>query len=312
MCDNRSCHTNESRPAQRRGAALELTLLDKALAHIRHHPLEWDQSVVPGLARPALPGTARSFLGHVLWLAGIEVPVPLRPSGSIWLDSADALSVLVEPCDGVCEDDLAVLVHPRARLGDLAKAIDWMRVGLSTEPVIEEIEDREPGARAEPTGALAETDLAELLSMGLAEPDLAADLGGDLGAHLAALPAAAWFGLPSTPDILLLEAALAFVEEHPLQWDQGTWQSDGLFGPVRCIGGHALVMCGYSIDPLDPEHATSPEGIVSTTRQHATSRLGLSEEDAAEFFALHDLESLAELVHDIEVEAADHLRRDLA
>jgi hypothetical protein len=310
MCDNWSCHTNETDPAHFRGDALDLTLLDKALAHVTHHPLEWDQAVAPGLEGAALAGTARSFVGHALWLGGIEVPVLARSSGSVWLDSAHALAVVAD-VTGACREDLEVLVHPRARIQDLARAIDWIRVGLSTEDVISEVESRPHGARTEPTGQLGEHGLAELLSMSLAEPDLAADLGGQLADHLGGLSAAAWFGLPSTPDILLLEQALAFVAEHPLQWDQGTWQSDGLFGPVRCIGGHALAMCGYRIDPLDPERATSPDGVVGTTMMHVTTRLGLSEEDAAELFSLSDLDTLAELVLDIGAEAADHLRSGL-
>lgn len=288
-----------------------MSVLDRALGHVSRNPLEWDQSIAPGLELPALAGTVRSFLGHALGLAGIEVPVLARSSGSVWLDSAQALAVAAD-VTGACHHDLGVLVHPRARLGDLARAIDWIRVGLSTEAVTAEIDDREPGARAEPIGRLAESDLAQLLSLGLAEPDLAADLGGRLADHLGMLPAAAWFGRPSTADILLLERALAFIAEHPLQWDQRTWQSDGLFGPVRCLGGHALVLGGYTIDPLDPEQATSPDGLVGTTWRHATTRLGLSNEDAAELFALNDLETLTELVADIEAEAADHLCSILA
>lgn len=305
MCDNRSCHTDPADPSHQPGA-LDLTLLEKALAHISHHPLEWDQTIAPGLERTGLTGRARSFLGHALWLGGIEAPVLARSSGSVWLDSAHALAVVADVTHA-CEDDLEALVHPRARLEDLARAIDWVRVGLSTEAVIDEVESRDLGARTEPTGRLGEAALAQLLSTGLAEPDLAADLGD----HLGRLPAAAWFGLPSTPDILLLERALEFVAEHPLQWDQGTWQSDGLFGPVRCVGGHALAMCGYTIDPLDPERATSPEGVVGSTWRHATSRLGLSDEDAADLFSLSDLDTLAELVRDIEAEAAVHLRTGL-
>lgn len=310
MCDDRSCHTTPSDPSRVRGAALDVSLLDKALAHITRHPLEWDQAVAPGRESAALTGPARSFLGHALWLGGIEMPVLTRSSGSVWLDSAHGLAVVAD-ATGACRDDLEVLVHPRARIEDLAKAVDWIRVGLGTEPVIEEVESRDPGARTVPTGHLGDAALAELLSTGLAEPDLAADLGGDLADHLRPLPAAAWFGLPSTPDILLLEQALTFVAEHPLQWDQATWQSDGLFGTVRCLGGHALVMSGYQIDPLDPEHATSPDGIVGTTRRHVTTRLGLSDEDAAELFSLSDIETLADIVLDIEEAAADHLHRDL-
>lgn len=311
MCDNRSCHTHSTDSSHLRGDALDLTVLDKALAHVTHHPLEWDQTVAPGLEGAALAGTTRSFVGHALWFGGIELPALARSSGSVWLDSAHALAVVAD-VTGACRDDLEVLVHPRARIEDLAKAVDWIRVGLSTEAVIDEVESRPHGARTEPTGGLGERDLADLLSMGLVEPDLAADLGGQLAEHLGQLSAAAWFGLPSTPDILLLEQALAFVAEHPLQWDQRTWQSDGLFGPVRCLGGHALVMCGYRIDPLDPEHATSPDGVVSTTGMHVRTRLGLSEEDAAELFSLSDLDTLAELVLDIEAEAADHLSSGLA
>lgn len=289
---------------------MDLTLLERALRHVARHPLEWDQLVAPGLERPTLVGTARSFLGHVLSLAGIEAPVLARSSGSIWLDSAHALAVVADLTGGD-QDDLEVLIHPRARLADLAKAIDWLRVGLSTEVLIDEIEGREPGARSQPAAELADADLAELLALGSAEADLAADLGGDLADHLGELPIAAWFGLPSTPDILLLEHALAFVAEHPLQWDQRTWQSDGLFGPVRCVGGHALVMCGYTIDPLDPEHATSPGGIVGSSRRHVMARLGLSDDDADELFSLNRLDTLTELVQDIEAEAADRLRTGL-
>lgn len=311
MCDDRSCHTPSTDPSRQPGAVLDLSLLDRALAHITHHPLEWDQAVAPGRERPALTGTARSFIGHALWLGGIEVPALARSSGSVWLDSAHALAVVAD-VTGACQDDLEVLVHPRARIDDLARAIDWIRVGLSTDAVIDAVEGRAHGARTRPTGALGDADLAELLSMGLAEPDLAADLGGGLADRLGPLPVADWFGMPRTPDILLLEQALAFVAENPLQWDQGTWQTDGLFGPVRCVGGHALVMCGYQIDPLDPERATSPDGIVGTTKRQVTARLGLCEEDAAVLFSFSDLETLTELVLDIEAEAADALRTGLA
>lgn len=290
---------------------MDLNLLERALRHISRHPLEWDQSAAPGLEAETLVGTAHSFLGHVLCLGGIEAPVLARSSGSIWLDSVHALAVVAD-LTGVDQDDLEVLIHPRARIGDLAKAIDWLRVGLSTEVLIDEIEAREPGSRSQPAGELGDTDLAELLALGSGEADLAADLGGDLGQHLGDLPIAAWFGLPSTPDILLLEHALAFVAEHPLQWDQSTWQSDGLFGPVRCLGGHALVMCGYTIDPLDPEHATSPDGIVGSSRRHITARLGITDVDADELFSLSSLDTLTELVEDIEAEAADRLRTGLS
>ncbi|MDN5795155.1 MAG: hypothetical protein L0H79_05315 [Intrasporangium sp.] len=307
MCDNGSCPANRADPDDLRGAAGDLTLLDDTLARVADRPLEWDQSVAPGLERQALGGTTRSFLGHVLFLGEIEVPSRTRSSGSVWLDSADALAAVCIAC-GVCEHDLEVLVHPQARVEDLARAVDWIRVGLPTEPLIDEIEDRDPGSRVDPP---ARPDLARLLSSGLAGPDLGADPGGHLADQPGLIEATAWFDRPGTPDIPLLEQALAFVADHPLQWDQRTWQSDGLFGPVRCVAGHALVMCGYTVDPLDPDRATSPDGIADTAWRHATTRLGLCDDDAGELFALGDLESLSELVRDIEVESADPLHRSL-
>ncbi|WP_347352944.1 hypothetical protein [Intrasporangium sp.] len=304
MCDNGSCRLNRADPRDR-PADLDLTLLEAALAHVSAHPLEWDQAVAPGHESLALGGTTRSFLGHVLSFGGIEAPAPARSTGSVWLDSADTLATVCR-LSGACEHDLEVLVHPRARVDDLARAVDWIRVGLPTEPVIDEIEDREPGARVEPVAAGGA--VTRLLSSGPEAPDLAADLAGDpsreLFDQLVGLEPAAWFGRSGAPDLRLLEQALAFVVEHPLQWDQRTWQSEGLFGPVRCLAGHALVLSDYAIDALDVEQAVSPDGIVGTTTRHAAARLGLTEAQATQLFALNDLDTLRALVRRIGTRSA--------
>lgn len=298
-----------------RGERLDLLPLTRALRHVSAHPLEWDQEL---WARASgVFGTTRSFLGWALWFAGIEQPPPPPECDSLWLATADAVEALSQ-FSGAESWDLEVFVHPRARREDLAEAIRWLRLGLPTEALVEEIEERGrsphagavgasagardeagPGAPDEPAGR-TDTDRLDGPESWVLEGVLALlDDDVDVPWPRARRPS------PVTPDIRLLERALDFAATHPMLWDQGTWQTDGLFGTVRSLAGHALAMSGYVIDPIDPELATSPEGEVRLTWEHAAALLAITEDDARQLFALNDLHRLDRLVHDLGRPAID-------
>ena len=112
----------------------------------------------------------------------------------------------------------------------------------------------------------------------------------------------------------LIDKVMAYICEHPEEWDQREWYSQGVCGTTACFAGHAMLLSGYSIiaEPVRCrlpgaclEHVENrfvrPDGtLVSFNDLEAATLLGLSQSTAERiFFGGFSLGGLKAIIDDI-------------
>jgi hypothetical protein len=122
-----------------------------------------------------------------------------------------------------------------------------------------------------------------------------------------------------TPNVALLRKTLEHIENHPQEWNQGTWHC----GTIACFAGHAVIIDGgqFADDWRAPFVAERPDDPGDAFREfgcgagqiHIADRarhvLGLTQAEADDLFAaantLDDLrEQVARLIDQADVIAA--------
>jgi hypothetical protein len=98
-------------------------------------------------------------------------------------------------------------------------------------------------------------------------------------------------------DIAKLDAALAYIEEHPEEWDQGNWGVKNPCGTAGCLAFHVGRLDGAPITwdrPPDTSRWAYVERIGGKTpSNYARDSLGLSDGQAAAlFFEFNSLDEL--------------------
>lgn len=99
----------------------------------------------------------------------------------------------------------------------------------------------------------------------------------------------------------LLRRTLAHIEQHPEEWDQGTWRC----GTAACFAGHAAILAGgrWSTDSLLPyatANVVSPDGSVRFVAEFAEEQLGLTDGQWGQLFHFENtLDDLRRIVGEL-------------
>jgi hypothetical protein len=90
-------------------------------------------------------------------------------------------------------------------------------------------------------------------------------------------------------DIVKLDAALAYIDEHPDRWRQGTWGTRTRCGTALCLAGTVGVIDGALITwhPDDVVEGYATLGLIDGKEpwQYAEDALGLTEQQGNVLFA---------------------------